>query len=307
VTVEISELRWVIVLSRHRSLRQAAAALNIRQSTLSRRLRDMECRLGVTLFERTPGGTRPSVAGQEFLVAARRIVDEVDSAFSRLKLHHRGENGRLNIGVCSALSAGNLRATLIDYLRRFPDVDIYVVDRPRVCLLSDLAIDVIDIAIMMGRAPNWADRTLPLWNERVVIALPEGHPLSKHQILQWNELKGLNWLISQRDPGPEFHELLIRRLGGAGLGHVVEHDVGLDRLLSLVGMGLGATLVSEGATGATYSGVACREVHGESGPTRLAFMAYWRQSNSNPTLLPFLAMLRERYPDLAVPSGAAEV
>lgn len=74
MTVELRDLRWAIVVSQHRSLRQAAEALNIQQSILSRRLRDIEYRLGAALFERTTGGTRPTAVGREFLVTARRIV-----------------------------------------------------------------------------------------------------------------------------------------------------------------------------------------------------------------------------------------
>lgn len=85
--------------------------------------------------------------------------------------------------------------------------------------------------------------------------------------------------------------------------HITEHDIGTDRLLSLVGAGLGLTLVLEGATGAIYPGVVFREVHDEKGPTRLCFRAYWRRANSNPALASFLGLLRERYPDLA--SGPA--
>jgi DNA-binding transcriptional LysR family regulator len=47
-----------------------------------------------------------------------------------------------------------------------------------------------------------------------------------------------------------------------------------------------------------YPGVTFREVHDASGPTRLNFRAYWRQANCNPSLRPFLDMLRERYPDI---------
>jgi hypothetical protein len=70
-SVEFRDLEWAIIASHHRSLRQAAEALDIRQSTLSRRLRDMEARLGAKLFERTNGGTRPTIAGREFLASAK--------------------------------------------------------------------------------------------------------------------------------------------------------------------------------------------------------------------------------------------
>lgn len=49
---------------------------------------------------------------------------------------------------------------------------------------------------------------------------------------------------------------------------------------------------------AVYPGVTFREVHDAEGPTRLNFRACWRQANCNPSLRPFLDMLRERYPDI---------
>jgi hypothetical protein len=55
----------------------------------------------------------------------------------------------------------------------------------------------------------------------------------------------------------------------------------------------------EGGTGLKHEGVVYREIQESTEPTRLGFMAYWRQSNCNPTLEPFLKLLRERYPDLS--------
>jgi len=93
VSVELRDLRWAIITAQHRSLRQAAETLNIRQSTLSRRLQDMEYRLGAELFERTNGGTRPTIAGLEFLSTARHILAETDAALRKLQTRSRGENG----------------------------------------------------------------------------------------------------------------------------------------------------------------------------------------------------------------------
>ncbi|WP_156330227.1 LysR family transcriptional regulator, partial [Bosea vaviloviae] len=76
MTVELQKMQWAITVSQFRSLRQAAEKLNVRQSTLSRRMRDLEQEVGATLFERTNGGTRLTPAGQEFLETARRIIEE---------------------------------------------------------------------------------------------------------------------------------------------------------------------------------------------------------------------------------------
>ena len=118
MSTELRDFKWAVVAAQHRSLRRAAETLNIRQSTLSRRLREIEHQLGAVLFERTNGGTRPTLEGQEFLEAARRIIEEMEGLATRLKARSRGERGRLVVGVHSSLSAGNLRATLAECRRR---------------------------------------------------------------------------------------------------------------------------------------------------------------------------------------------
>ncbi|MET4072448.1 DNA-binding transcriptional LysR family regulator [Bradyrhizobium sp. S3.2.6] len=302
--MEFRDLRWAIAASQHRSLRQAAETLNIKQSTLSRHLRNLECKLGSTLFERTNGGTRPTIEGQEFLDAARRVVGEADAMTARLKTRSRGESGRLTIGIHTSLSAGNLRATLLEHRHRFPDVDRQLVDGSRDHLISDLASSAVDVTFVVEPNPKWSDRSLLLWSERVVAALPANHPLAGRDVVHWGELRRESLLMSQRGPGPEFLKLLISKLGSSDPCLLLRHDVVLDRLLSLVGVGWGILLILESATGAVYPGVTFREVHDAEGPTRLSFRAYWRQANSNPSLGPFLDLLRERYPDLSGDAGA---
>ncbi len=304
MTSELRDLRWALVAAQHRSLRQAAEALNIRQSTLSRGLRDLEYELGATLFERTNGGSRPTTEGQEFLDAARRIVEEMEVIATRLKTRSRGESGRLTIGVHTSMSAGNLRATLIEHRSRFPDVQAQLVDGSSDHLISDLASSAIDIAFVAEDNLGWHDKSLPVWSERVAIALPDGHALASREIVRWNELRDESLLLPQRGPGPEFLKLLVTKMGCSDPCRVLRHDAGLDRLLTLVGAGWGVLLALEGATGAAYPGVIFREVHDSEGPTRLNFRAYWRQANCNPSLHKFLDMLRERYPDLPGPRVA---
>ena len=304
MSVELRDLRWAITASQHRSLRQAAEHLNIRQSTLSRRLRDMEVLLGVVLFERTNGGTIPTIIGLEFLETARRIVEETDAAFARLKAMSDGKTGRLTIGVYVSLATGNLRATLAEYHRRFPEVDVHTVDGAHDRLFSDLITSTVDVAIMTSSYPGWDDRQLPLWSERVIAALPEQHPLAQKPVIQWNELAGQPLLVQQRGPGPEMQRLLTSKLEPFGSQRLLHQDVSVDRLMSLAGAGLGIYLMLEGATGARYEGVVYREVQDHEGLTRFNFAAYWREANKNPTLTPFLDILRERYPDLsAAPLG----
>lgn len=251
------------------------------------------------LFERTNGGTHPTKIGHEFLEMARRIVQETEGAFARLKAMSSGRAGILTVGVYVSLATGNLRATLAEYHRRFPDVGVHTVDGAYDRLLCDMITSSVDVAIMTTYSPGWDDRKLPLWSERVVAALPEGHSLTERPTLEWTDLAGQPLLVQMRGAGLEMQRLLAAKLGSFGTQRLLHQDVGIDRLMSLVGAGLGICLMLEGATGARYDDVVYREVHDHEGPTRFNFSAYWRETNKNPTLGPFLEILRERYPDLS--------
>ncbi|MGC0320869.1 DNA-binding transcriptional LysR family regulator [Bradyrhizobium sp. USDA 326] len=224
---------------------------------------------------------------------------------ARLRSRSRGVSGRLTVGIQTSLSAGNLRATLLEHRDRYPEVDRRMVDEASDHLIAHLASSAIDVAIVAEPNPKWSDRSLLLWSERVVAALPANHPLAGRDVVHWGELRREPLLTSRRGPGPELLKLLISKLGSSDPCTLLRHDVGLDRLLSLVGVGWGILLALESATGASYPGVSFREVHDANGPTRLSFHAYWRKANGNPSLRPFLDLLRERYPDLSAAVGAS--
>lgn len=296
MAIEISDLKRALVTAEHRSLRRAAEALNIRQSTLSRRLRDLELRVGVVLFMRSYSGTRPTIAGQKFLETARRIVRDVEEMTVQLRAQSRGESGQLTIGIHASLSAGNLRTTLIEHRQRFPQVETFFVDGTSNHLISDVADAALDVAFVAAEVRNWEDGSLPVWSERVVIALPENHPLGTREFVRWDDLASEFLLVPRRGPGPEFLKLLIGKIGFPNTGRFLWQDVGLDRLLTLVGAGWGTLIALEGATAVNCPGVVFREVHDADGSTKVNFYAYWRLENSNPSLFPFLDMLRDRYP-----------
>lgn len=72
-----NDLRLVLAVQRAGGLAAAAAALGIDHSTIFRRLKALEKKLGVRLFERLPGGAyRATAAGERMAAAARRIEHE---------------------------------------------------------------------------------------------------------------------------------------------------------------------------------------------------------------------------------------
>src|SRR5229473_5775176 len=117
--VDLQHLRYAVAAADHGSFRRAAEVLLLQQSTLSRCICQLEHSLGMTIFERSSGGVRATTAGRHFLRTARSILEQMESLVN--STHHAGcgESGRLSVGFYTSISAGNLRATLVDFKRRF--------------------------------------------------------------------------------------------------------------------------------------------------------------------------------------------
>jgi DNA-binding transcriptional LysR family regulator len=211
----------------------------------------------------------------------------------------------LTIGFYTSLSAGNLRASLVEYGRRFPRVEISTVEGSRSRLFDGIQNSTIDIAIVTGESASDSNRSMMLWSERIIVALPEDHPLAANEIIYWTDLKRERFLLSERDPGPEIQDILVAKLSSPGdLPDVVRHDVSPENIKSLVGAGRGVSLMCEACMGASYAGVVYREARDGNGSTRIGYRAYWRDGNENPALRNFIRLLEERCPPVANGNGS---
>ncbi len=88
--VDLQHLRYAIAAADHGSFRRAAEALLLRQSTLSRRISQLEETIGMIVFVRSSGGVRATSAGHDFLRTARSILEQMDSLVTRAQDTGRG-------------------------------------------------------------------------------------------------------------------------------------------------------------------------------------------------------------------------
>ena len=294
--LDFRQLRHAVFAADYGSMRQAAEALLIKQSTLSRSIRQLEHALGVAVFERTTAGVRETIAGRHFLRMARSVLEQMDTIVAATKAKRRGESGHIVVGFCTSLTTGNLRATLIEFRRRFPGVGLGTVERSREGLVTALRNGAIDVHIMTGDTLLFDDKTIPLWGERVFVALPNDHSLAAQEVIYWTDLRSQTVLLSQYDPGRELEDLLIAKLTSKGERPRIERrDVSRGVIKNLVCMGLGLSLVLESDVGTNISGLTYRELRDGTGPSRIGFSATWREDNENPSLADFLRLLAERY------------
>ena len=279
------------------SFTRAAHKLGIKQSTLSKRVLDLERRLGITLFERSTRGAIPTKAAAEFLATARRIVGEIDGLQSTARAVQCGDAGKLAIGFATSLSTGNLRRVIGDFLERIPEVEFTAVEAGSAHLRQGLERQEIDVVIVAANIGGDGITRRPLWGERIMVALPNEHRLANNDRIYWTDLRDEVFVLPRRFPGPDMADLLIARLAEPGRRpHIIEQDVSMENILSMASLGKFVTLTSETALGISRPGVILQDIHDLTGQTRVDVAAYWREDNDNPALRRFFELIQELYP-----------
>src|SRR5258708_3671839 len=291
--MELVTLIQTLIAAGQGSFHKAGALLGVPASTISRRVRNGERLIEEKLSDRHRHGVRTTAAGEAFLEQIRRILDELNIVLANAVTIGRGKTGWLKIGLYVSPSTGHLRAALREYKQSFPDVDIHYTEGERHHLMERLNAGAIDVAIVAGQFRGGVHDVIPLWYEKVLVAMPESHPLATKAKLTWDDLRTENIRLG-RDPGPELRDHLIARLNASGgVPSIVRSDVGRDFALSLLTLECNISLLYEADSGVQYPGVIFREVTDEQGPSVVPYFACCQTTNDNPALLSFLDLLRQ--------------
>lgn len=192
------------------------------------------------------------------------MVATADKLVAMMRAAGQGRAGGLRLGHNSAVSAGSLRATMMNWHDAHPDVEVECVEANRSALIAGLDTGEIDIAVLMGTASYNGFRCQAFWSERMLVALPVAHPLTEHDVVHWTDLRDEQFLMPAADPGPEMRDILIGRLAVSGATPDIRMlQASRETILSVLGGGSAVSLVCEGSTGARYPDVVYRPIHGE--------------------------------------------
>lgn len=287
--MELRHLRYFLAAAEHGSFRKAGVALGVQESSVSRRIRDLEDQLGASLFQRHNGGVRLTFAGQRFRRQAEDMLRHMRDSAQDVAAIGRAENGRIKVGILPSLAAGFLAELFRAYDQHHGGVHIDFQEGETAAHAAAVARLDLDVAFIAGQRQWPEGEVTPLWEERLFVALPEGHRHGDHDELDWPSLAGECFLLRHAAAPPEAGDAFVQRLIEAGHGIRLQPQcVGRDIVLPLVAMGRGLALVGEAMASVPFPGIVYRPVTGET----LTFSALWSAKNDNPALRCLLSIAR---------------
>jgi len=290
--IKLHHLRYVIGAAEHGSFRRAAGALNVQQSTISRRVRELEDRLGASIFERGAAGVRLTQAGAQFLDGAQGAMTHLAQAVDRVGALAAAERNLVRIGILGPLTPGFLDDLLRAAVAGTPTPRLSITEAPAHDHIVALQSGRLDVAFLSGESPAPDVMIRRLWTERLVVVLPADHRLAAKPVVGWSDLAEERFLVAGPGLVGGGEDLLVRRLTRLGRPPVLlRQAVGPDTLLRLVALGQGLVVTVASAT-AGPAGVVCRPIAREV----VAFNAAWSSQNGKLAVRRLIA-LAERLAD----------
>lgn len=269
----------------------------MKSATVNRRIRDLEFQLGTQIFERQRRRLVPTRSGLIFLRRCAEILKSFHALVESVRRMADGRAGQIVIGYHGTFAHEELYDILLNPDPGYPDIRHIPFELTHNTMDEALISGIIDVAIVRGNPVTLSDKTAPLWTERILVILPESHPLAARSFLQWSDLINETFLISGYDPSTAIQKLIEERFSSVGaLPNVKVHYVGGPAIMHMVGVGHGICLCLESILVHSFSGTVVRELSGAAGPDYVTSFACWREDNLNPALSPFLRALLHRYP-----------
>ncbi len=291
IAMELRHLRYFVAVAEELNFSRAAERLHIAQPPLSQQIRSLEEELGVQLFERNKHQVRLTPAGQMFLESARQTLTCAEQAIQTAQRASRGEIGRLVIGFASAIAYSVFPEILRQFREQFPNVELVLNELNTTLQIEALHAGAIDLGFVHLPIREDGLNLLTVFEESILLALPETHPLAIQSKVSLKSLKHEQFISFPRHLAPGFYDQIISACQKAGLSPNVIQEAKLTQtIVCLVAGRMGIALVPASLQNLQRSGVVYRKPQEKIPPVKTAMI--WRQNERSAALAEFVHVAR---------------
>jgi len=282
-------LRTFHLVVRHRSLTAAARHLGVTQPAVTQQIRRLEGALGLRLFRRDGRRIVPTEAGETLAAFTQRIFQLVDAARDALEGVVELRVGHLRLGASRTAGAYYIGELLGRFKRRYPGVRVSLSVGNSQTILAGVLDFTLHAGLVAGRPAEAQLVALPLVRDRLLVALPPGHPLARQASLTIRDLQGYPLIL--REPGSTTRRLIEE--AGLAQGVTLEPTMELESneaIKRAVMDGVGVAVLAQAAIRQDVAGGRLVARRLRERPSLEFALVYHRDRVLSPVLAAFLAL-----------------
>ena len=277
----LTELRYIVTLAQEQHFGRAAERCHVSQPTLSIAVKKLEQELGVELFERSKNRVYPTPTGESVVAQAQRVLEETSTIRDIASAGKDQLNSILSIGAIFTIGPYLFPHMIPELRSSAPKMPLVVEESYTATLRQRLRKGELDVIVIALPFTEPDVVTQPLYEEPLVLLLPEDHPLAAETEIQSHHLGDENMLMLGE--GHCLRDQIVEALPDLNKKHEADATLlnregsSLETLRHMVASGLGLTIIPlTAAVGTEYPGLVTRPF-AEPAPSRTVALA-WRAS-----------------------------
>ncbi|MDX3457513.1 LysR substrate-binding domain-containing protein [Streptomyces sp. ME02-8801-2C] len=290
--MELRQLEYFVAVAEELNFTRAAERVHISQSGVSAQIRQLERELGAKLFDRSARTATLTVAGKAMLQHARAALAAADAVGQAVGEVTDLIRGRLTVGMVIGCAITPLFDALAAFHQAHPGVELSLLEDNSYRLVEAVRAGAVDLALI-GTAtatPDGLD-ALTIISERLVVAVPAGHPLARQRRVTLRDLAAHPLVCMP--PGTGLRTVLDRACAAHGLQPTISLQASsADTIAYLAARGLGVAVLSESLAADNRDRLTARTIDDVETPALLALI--WKNPPA-PALRELLAHSRRAF------------
>ena len=209
-----SRLRALVTVAENRSVAGAARKLNLSQPAVTKSIRTLESKLGLTLFDRTPDGMIPTVYGETLIRRSKLAFAELRRADEELSALQGLSTGNISVGVAPIARSTLVPQAIARLLKERPNLSVTVIDGVRDMLYAHLKNGDMDFLVgPTGGLPAAEGLTEEIiLHDRHCVIAGAHHPLAAKDKVTVQDFGEYDWILPSINTKPRqlFDEYLAK-------------------------------------------------------------------------------------------------
>lgn len=243
--LELRQIKYFIEVAKREHVTDAANALHVAQSAVSRQIFNLEEELGVDLFIREGRSIKLTMVGKAFLERIEQAMNVIDDAQQIVEEYTDPERGTVHIGFPSSLATYMLPTAISAFRNKYPHVKFALNQGSHHYLKQAVVKGDVNIALV-APVPVKQQKTKGtiLFTEDLVALMPKKHPLAREKSLTLNQLRHDSFILFPE--GFILREIVDKACQQFGFKPNMSFEgEDIDAIKGLVSAGLGISLVPE--------------------------------------------------------------
>ena len=242
------QLKYFLVIEKRLNFSEAAAELNISQSSLSKHIQSLEQELGVHLFKRTTRKTSLTNAGIDFLPHAEQMLDLYNKMFVSMKDHSPKRKNQIDFSSVPGMSVYGITEMITAFNEANPQISINIIEADTLHIIQSLRDYKTDVAFsLVIDLPANEFKIFPVFRFDLALIVNKNHRFAARQSIKLSEAAGEDFLFLGVETG--LYNICYDNCVKAGFEPKVTNTrqthMQVGTLIDFVSKGLGISIINE--------------------------------------------------------------